>query len=1272
MIPTSKSICIASGYTPANENTRNEKRMKLFCFTHILLNRYTRQALHIGLSFVLIVLLTATVQAKSNQSQDPMEKPSVRVSNLRFDQKLADTVMGAAANRGITAASVSSIVLDQENDLKEVRRRRDSKGFVYSRYQQYFKQIPIWGEQVILIAKNGKIRARGRVVEGVAKSLDTTRASFGPFVALQRAQFNTENQMSAELGTSVDLQYKNIKNRLVVYIDDEKQAHLAYSVSFFADTPAGGHPRRPYFLIDATSNKILKTWQGLTHTEVGTGPGGNVRTGEYEYGSDFGYLDVTVTAGTATMENVNVKTVDMNHGTIATAAYSYPANRNVYKYINGGFSPLNDAHYFGNVVFNMYSDWYSVAPISFQLVMRVHYSINYGNAFWNGSTMTFGDGDDRFYPLVCLDVTSHEVSHGFTEQNSALVYADQSGGINEAFSDMAGEAAEFYMHGTNDFWIGEQIFKLPGSALRYMEDPPKDGRSIDHIDDYYDGMDVHLSGGVYNKVFYLLATTAGWDTRKAFDVFVKANQDYWTANTDFVEGAFLAVDAASDLGYSTSDVEAAFLQVGIDCSIPYIHLKYPTIYNAVAYGSYLIRWQDYDPYRSATIDLYYDTDNTGEDGTLIVADLDEDSTTDEYAWDVLGLPVGNYYVYAVIDNGLASQTAYSLGYLMKLGPDSYETDNAYTQANTIALGGVQEDHSIIGFADVDWIHFNVSSVPRSVVIETDGWFNGDTEMRLYQGDGSNQVAYNDDGGTDRYSRIAYTATITGDYYIRVNEWGNNNVIYDYEVKLYDLSISPTTTASPTISATYTVTATPTMHITRTRTATRTHSATFTTTPTATPTGTNTNTFTITPTYTPTNTPTVTMTYTNSPTQTNTLTVTQTDTPTLTSTLTATPTITKTHTPTFTSTSTATPTATFTHTPTATYSVTQTHTPTITPTHTPTQTSTPTLTVTRTATPSATRTFTVTHTPTLTNTMTITFTVTVTHTPTNTVTMTQTPTSTNTQTVTHTATLTHTPSYTATFTVTQTHTPTSTSTFTSTATMTVTPTRTVTLTSTFTSTPTYTVTPTYTATATHTQTNTATVTPTATPTSTITETATATVTNTATPTFTSTPTFTATQSITPTYTITSTYTITPTATITPTNTLVNTLTQTPTNTNTATPTSTPTITSTVQPSATATSTATPWEPGLNLKKAKILFYPQPCRDSAQGVLQFAGAGILEVNIYNLAGERVIKYSESLQGQEGYTHMRLDTSSLAPGIYILRAKAKDEVETRIIFGKLVVMK
>ncbi|WNZ54528.1 M4 family metallopeptidase [Microbulbifer sp. MKSA007] len=348
------------------------------------------------------------------------------------------------------------------------------------------------------------------------------------------------------------------EKELYVYVDENDQARLAYLVNW---VEYGDEPSRPFYFVDALTGEVIKQWDGLAFQDA-TGPGGNEKTGRYEYGTDFPALEVD---NNCSMNTANVETVDLNHGTSGGSVFSFTCPENDYKEINGAYSPLNDAHFFGNVVFNMYSDWYGTSPLTQKLRMRVHYSNNYENAFWDGSQMTFGDGFTTFHPLVSLDVSSHEVSHGFTEQNSNLTYANQSGGINEAFSDMAGEAAEFYMKGTNDWMVGADIYKADG-ALRYMDDPTKDGRSIGHASDYYSGMDVHYSSGVFNRAFYLIANSSGWNTQTAFDIFVLANQTYWNQSTDYIEGACGALSATEDLGYDTATVIAAFDTVGVSTS----------------------------------------------------------------------------------------------------------------------------------------------------------------------------------------------------------------------------------------------------------------------------------------------------------------------------------------------------------------------------------------------------------------------------------------------------------------------------------------------------------------------------------------------------------------------------------------------------------------------------------------------------------------------------------------------------------------------------------
>jgi len=445
--------------------------------------------------------------------------------------------------------------------------RNTDHGVRNTRYQQTFRGIPVFGESIVVSedAASGKLRTLfGRQVTGLSSEIADAPSKLFKGQALAIAK---QAALGSRLGA---MRTQNEKSDLMIYVDDAGRAHKAYVVNFFADSLLPGNkPTRPYVIVDADSGKVLKQWEGLTTALIGTGPGGNTKTGQYEYGTDFGFMDVDQSGSTCTMNNSEVKTVDLNHGSTSTTAFSYTCPRHTGDTVNGGFSPLNDAHYFGGVIQNMYNAYVGVNALTFQLVMRVHYGTNYENAFWNGSTMNFGDGASTFYPLVSVDVAGHEVSHGFTEQHSGLCYSAGSacGGMNEAYSDIAGEAAEFFFKGSNDFLVGEEIFKgASGTALRYMCNPPQDGRSIDNAANMTSRIDPHYSSGVYNKAFCTLAKTSGWDTPKAFKVFARANANYWTGSSSFNQGACGVETAATDLGYSVPDVEAAFNVVGVTCS----------------------------------------------------------------------------------------------------------------------------------------------------------------------------------------------------------------------------------------------------------------------------------------------------------------------------------------------------------------------------------------------------------------------------------------------------------------------------------------------------------------------------------------------------------------------------------------------------------------------------------------------------------------------------------------------------------------------------------
>lgn len=493
---------------------------------------------------------------------------STTTANAAKKQFLRDSTntLSSAQNKATLATpnSIEKLIgLSDSGSLKVKKVLKDKNGATTTRYQQQYKGLPVLGDDVIisLNARGAFNRAHGAVIADIEADVVDITPKVAVNKALQIAKQHTKpNNTEVLAGTAVS--YTNQKSQLAIWQDTSGKAKLVYEITYVqhADKPS-----RPHLIIDAKTGEVLSYFDNL-QTADATGPGGNEKTGEYFYGSDFGSLDVTESGTTCTMENTNVKTVNLNHRTNGSDAFSFTCPENTFKAINGAYSPLNDAHFFGGVIFNMYNDWLGVAPLNFQLQMKVHYSRRYENAFWDGSSMTFGDGANTFYPLVSLDVSAHEVSHGYTEQNSNLTYSGKSGGLNEAFSDIAGEAAEYYMNGTNDWLVGAQIFKGEG-ALRYMSNPPLDGRSIDNQADYTSGLDVHYSSGVYNKAFYNLATTTGWDTQKAFTVYARANSNYWTANIDWDQAGNGVMDAACDLGFDVDQVEASLAAVGVSSSV---------------------------------------------------------------------------------------------------------------------------------------------------------------------------------------------------------------------------------------------------------------------------------------------------------------------------------------------------------------------------------------------------------------------------------------------------------------------------------------------------------------------------------------------------------------------------------------------------------------------------------------------------------------------------------------------------------------------------------
>lgn len=252
---------------------------------------------------------------------------------------------------------------------------------------------------------------------------------------------------------------------------------------------------------------------------------------------------------------------------------------------------VNEAYDGAGATYDLYSDIYgrdSINGTGMPLDSTVHYQVNYDNAFWNGHQMVYGDGDEalpadqrlfnRF--TIAIDVIGHELTHGVTQFTANLIYADQSGALNESLSDVFGSLVKQRALGQTaaqaDWLIGQGLLaaRVNGRALRSMEAP---GTAYDdpilgkdpqpaHMRDYksvsYDNGGVHLNSGIPNHAFYVAAVEIGGNAwEKAGNIWYVTLRDKLRATSNFQQAANLTLQTAGEL-YGAGSLEQQAVRKG--------------------------------------------------------------------------------------------------------------------------------------------------------------------------------------------------------------------------------------------------------------------------------------------------------------------------------------------------------------------------------------------------------------------------------------------------------------------------------------------------------------------------------------------------------------------------------------------------------------------------------------------------------------------------------------------------------------------------------------
>lgn len=423
-------------------------------------------------------------------------------------------------------------------------------GITHTKLDQTINGIKVFGQQMIVHEQNGELS--GVTGSYLALTPDHKRASFTEAQAIEKAVDGAtlSSAPTAEL----------------VYFPKGDRALLTYRISFTSlgtDAPA-----RYDVFVSAENGSIVEKINKLDHiAAVGTGVGvlGDTKSVNTNYRNGTYYLE-DISRPMYTTNGGMIRTREMVNGVVKDMTDA----DNVWNLARQRAGV--DAHVYAGITYQWYYDNVgrnSINGAGGTIDSIVHYSTNYNNAFWDGTKMVYGDGDGTtFRPLSgSLDVVAHELTHGVTEHTSGLIYSNQSGALNESWSDVMACVID-----SGDWLIGEDVYTpaIAGDALRSVADPILFGQP-DHMSKYVytteDNGGVHTNSGIPNKAFYNFATAIG-SRNIAGKIWYHAAKNYMTSSTNFSGARAATLQATAALYGSTSSyytaLQNAWTAVGIN------------------------------------------------------------------------------------------------------------------------------------------------------------------------------------------------------------------------------------------------------------------------------------------------------------------------------------------------------------------------------------------------------------------------------------------------------------------------------------------------------------------------------------------------------------------------------------------------------------------------------------------------------------------------------------------------------------------------------------
>lgn len=506
------------------------------------------------------------------------------------------------------AAGLKDALREDELELVEVA--EDDLKQTHVRMTQVSGGVPVFGSQLIAHMDSAAAQSAGREPGAGALVKMSGRASAGarragavPSITASQAIASARAALaySGEFARPPAAQLVILPDSFVTGDDSSDGATLTFRVELFISDGTPATARHLYF-VDARDGRVVWHYDDLQRDGIGHSLYNGMRWISTTYDSaagDYVLRDpwrCSVPYYTPPAFNQCLRTSDMNNtyftsepGIIFRDADDFWGDGTNSNRQTAGV----DAHYGAGLTWDYYLYTHGRLGIDgagYPLLSRVHYeqpgSFFSYNAFWDGQSVAYGDGDGVRH-FAALDVVGHEITHGLTQFTANLIYARESGALNESFSDVFGTAVEFYGGIGPDYLLGEDINAFGQGPVRNMADPPSKGNP-DHYDrrsypglctpDFFnDNCGVHDNSGIQNKAFYLLAEggthpysgvfVPGVGRAAAERIFYRALTTYLFPTASYFDARAAGVQAAADIygagSAQHSAAAAAWSAVGV-------------------------------------------------------------------------------------------------------------------------------------------------------------------------------------------------------------------------------------------------------------------------------------------------------------------------------------------------------------------------------------------------------------------------------------------------------------------------------------------------------------------------------------------------------------------------------------------------------------------------------------------------------------------------------------------------------------------------------------